>query len=30
MTARLDLPARHRRDVEALLAKHVPDPEVWA
>lgn len=30
MTDRLDLPARHRREVEALLAEHVPDAEVWA
>ena len=30
MTDRLDLPVRYRRVVEALLAEHVPDTEVWA
>ena len=30
MTDRLDLPARYRSEVEALLAEHVPDAEVWA
>ena len=30
MTDRLDLPHRHRRQVEALLDKHIPDTEVWA
>lgn len=30
MTERLDLPDRYRRQVEALLAEHVPDAEVWA
>lgn len=29
MTERLDLPDRYRRQVEALLAEHVPDAEVW-
>ncbi len=30
MTDRLDLRCRHRRRIEALLAAHVPDTEVWA
>ena len=30
MTDRLDLPDRYRRQLEALLAEHVPDAEVWA
>lgn len=30
MTDRLDLPGRHRRQIEALLAAHVPDADVWA
>lgn len=30
MTDRLDLPTRHREQVEALLREHVPQAEVWA
>ena len=30
MTERLDLPDRYLRQVEALLAEHVPEAEVWA
>ena len=30
MTDRLDLPSRHRRTLEALLRRHLPDVEVWA
>ena len=30
MTDRLDLPDRYRSQVEALLAEHVPEAEVWA
>ena len=30
MTDRLDLPGRWRRELESLLAEHVPDAEVWA
>ncbi len=30
MTDRLTLPLRYRRQLEALLRKHVPDTEVWA
>lgn len=30
MVDRLDLPDRYRRQVEALLAAHVPDADVWA
>ncbi|MDE0160991.1 MAG: nucleotidyltransferase domain-containing protein [Acidimicrobiaceae bacterium] len=30
MTDRLDLPDRWRRQIEALLAEHVPEAEVWA
>ena len=30
MTDRLDLPDRYRRQLEALLAEHVPDAEAWA
>ena len=30
MTHGLHLPDRYRRQVEAMLAKHVPDAEVWA
>ena len=30
MTEGLDLPARYREQLEALLRKHVPDAEVWA
>ena len=30
MTECLDLPDRYRRQVEALLAEHVPETEVWA
>ena len=30
MTDSLDLPDRYRRQVEALLAEHVPEAEVWA
>ena len=30
MTERLDLPARYRAQVEALLREHVPTAEVWA
>lgn len=30
MNNRLVLPTRHRRMVEELLRKHVPDAEVWA
>ena len=30
MTDRLDLPVRHREQLEALLREHVPDVEVWA
>lgn len=26
----LDLPLRHRRKIQALLAKHLPEAEVWA
>ena len=30
MTERLDLPCRYRRQIEALLRKHLPGVEVWA
>ena len=30
MADRLELPARHRRTLEALLREHLPDVEVWA
>ena len=30
MADRLDLPSRHRRTLEALLRRHLPDVEVWA
>ena len=30
MTDRLNLLPRHRKELEALLRKHVPDAEVWA
>lgn len=30
MTDHLDLPTRHREQVEALLREHVPQAEVWA
>jgi len=30
MTDRLDLPDSWRRQIEALLAEHVPEAEVWA
>ena len=30
MTDRLDLPARYRAELEALLREHVPEAEVWA
>ena len=30
MTARLDLKPRHRKQLEALLAEHLPGVEVWA
>ena len=30
MTDRLDLFSHHRKELEALLRKHVPDAEVWA
>ena len=30
MTARLDLKSRHRKQLEALLAEHLPGVEVWA
>lgn len=30
MTEHMDLPDRYRRQVEALLAEHVPEAEVWA
>lgn len=30
MSNRLNLPARHRRTLEALLQEHLPDVEVWA
>jgi predicted nucleotidyltransferase len=30
MTDRLDLPARYRAQVEALLREHAPTAEVWA
>ena len=29
MTARLDLKPRHRKQLEALLAEHLPGVEVW-
>ena len=30
MADNLDLPARYRQQIEALLAEYVPDAEVWA
>lgn len=30
MTDQLDLPGRYRRQIEALLAVHTPDADVWA
>ena len=30
MTDRLDLPRRHRKQLETLLRQHVPGVEVWA
>lgn len=30
MADNLDLPDRYRQQIEALLAEHVPDAEVWA
>lgn len=30
MTDGLDLLPRHRRTIQALLAKHLPEAEVWA
>ena len=30
MTERLDLPDRYRRQIETLLAEHLPEAEVWA
>ena len=30
MTDRLDMPSRHRRTLEALFRRHLPEVEVWA
>ena len=30
MTERLDLPQRYRKQIEALLQKHLPEVEAWA